>query len=156
MKRIRSIIAPGFSLVETVIALGIMGLAITALLGLIPHGIEMSRKAGQASAMARIVDTISTRLANMPFSALTPGATQRLVFDDQGVQLEAGKSEDAVYVVEVQLAATTQLPGAVIAQKGLATAIVNIAATSNIAFNFSNARPNRYTTLPVNIGPFIP
>lgn len=155
MKRYRSPLGLGFSLVETVIALGIMGLAITALLGLIPHGIEMSRKAGQASAMSRIMDTISSRLANMPFPALVGGATQRLFFDDQGLQLESGQT-DMVYVVEVQINTTSILPGVATNQVRMATAQVRIAATSNATFSFAGGRSNRYKTLPMIIAPLIP
>jgi uncharacterized protein (TIGR02598 family) len=58
----------GFSLVETVIAIGIMGLAVTALLGLLPHGMEMAKKAGDEGARARILDSIRSDISHMTYS----------------------------------------------------------------------------------------
>ncbi len=147
----------GFSLVETVIALGIMGLAITALLGLIPHGVEMSRKAGQASAMARVVDTISSRLNNMPFSSLATGSKQKLFFDDQGVQLDTNAAgTSTAYVVEVEIRPTLVLPGSTTAQPGIHSAIIRMAATPDVNFTFSDRRQNTFQTLPLILGPVIP
>jgi uncharacterized protein (TIGR02598 family) len=159
--------AHGFSLVETVMALGIMGLAITALLGLIPHGIEMSRKAGHASAEARIVDTIATRLSNMPWIAGTGGAVsidqqdkKRMLFDDQGVQVESNSDyAPAVYVARVLVRGTgggPKLPGKDEPQPLLRYVEIQIAATPNTKFDFDRAGARSYQSMPLILGPFIP
>jgi uncharacterized protein (TIGR02598 family) len=160
----------GFSLVETVMALGIMGLAITALLGLIPQGIEMSRKAGHASAQARIMDTIATRLANMPWyvnpdvpaplSAIDQQDNQRMLFDDQGVQVQRNSTASpAVYVARVLVHGSgpgPTLPGAANPQPLLRTVEVQIAATPNDKFDFEKANPRTYQSMPLMFGPTIP
>ena len=159
-RRFRALPSPGFSLVETVMALGIMGLAITALLGLIPQGIEMSRKAGHASAQARIVDTIATRLGNMPFNSIDAQNGLRMFFDDQGVQVSGREaSSGAVYVVEVEvkgLAAGVTLPGVAAPQPLLETVVVRIAATPDLNYKFSAVNQRTYETVPLIFGPLIP
>ncbi len=148
-------------------ALGIMGLAITALLGLIPHGIEMSRKAGHASAEARIIDTIATRLGNMPWQSPGGGGTsvdqqdrKRMLFDDQGVQVESNTDfTPAVYVARVLVKGLTigpRVPGIVTPQPLLRYVEVQIAPTPDPKFNFDSANPRSYQSMPLILGPFIP
>lgn len=150
----------GFSLVETVMALGIMGLAITALLGLLPHGIEMSRKAGNASAQARIVDTISTRLNNMNFGAIAAQNGVRMMFDDQGVQVDqADAAVSGVYVARVVVnggGAGAKLPGVATPQPLLQAVTVQVAPTPKFNFNFDGANPRTFQSMPLLLGPVIP
>ena len=150
----------GFSLIETVLALGIMGLAITALLGLLPHGIEMSRKAANVSAMARIMDSVQSRLSMNSFSALKGLNTTVLHFDDQGAVLEDGGDMSlSSYVVRVRPAradAAAMLPGSGTPEETLLSFSVDIAATANTKFNFDGAAPNSFDSLPVHIAPFAP
>lgn len=148
-----------FSLIETVLALGIMGLAITALLGLLPHGIQMSKKAADASAQSRIVDVISSRLAMLPFDQLEAQDNQRVLFDDQGVQLAPQDSQSAIYVARVQVHAGNRsviLPGGSSAEPLVARVVVQITNVPNPDFNFDSASPSSYQTVPLLLGPTNP
>lgn len=148
----------GFSLIETVLALGIMSLAITALLGLLPHGLEMSRKAANASAQSRIVDQIQARLTNNSFNALRDLNTQTLRFDDQGELLESGSDMlSAVYIARVVAnMKDIELPGGDDPEPTLLRFIVQIAATPKADFNFDSEPPNTYQSVPLLLAPLVP
>lgn len=148
--------ASAFSLIETVLALGIMGLAITALLGLLPHGIQMSKKAADASAQSRIIDVISSRLSSLPFDELQAQDQQRVLFDDQGVQLGAENSQSAIYVARVLVYTGTRgvtLPGAASTESLVARVVVQITNIPNPDFNFDSAAPESFQSVPLLFGP---
>ena len=159
MKYFRS---SGFSLIETVIALGIMGLAVTALLGLLPHGMEMSKKAANAGAQSRIVDTVRSELAHHTFSDLKKvSADLPFYFDDEGMRITPSDSTSLVsYVAELVVptgASYVRLPGATgQAESHLINFVVRIAATPLRDFNFATAPAHTYTSVPLHIGPTIP
>lgn len=148
----------GFSLIETVLALGIMSLAITALLGLLPHGIEMSRKAANASAQSRIIDQIQSRLSNNSFKSLDKLSDQTLHFDDQGEMLDDDKDlRTTVYVAKVVASSSAiRIPGGAKVETTLKRFIVKIVATPKTDFDFDGAPINSYQSVPVLIAPTIP
>jgi uncharacterized protein (TIGR02598 family) len=148
-----------FSLIETVLALGIMGLAITALLGLLPHGIQMSKKAADAGAQTRIIDVISAKLSNMPYEDVLNQDNQRLFFDDQGVQLVDQDAQSTIYVARVRVFSGTNgltLPGATGAEPMLARVVVQVTNVPNLNFNFDTALPGSFQTVPLLFGPTQP
>lgn len=153
--------ARGFSLVETVIALGIMGLAVTALLGLLPHGMEMSKKAANAGAEARILDTLRSELGNFSYSGLQALTRKRLAFDEEGMLLDSSASAVLIsYVTEVTSSSSGEtpvgLPGGAGPERLLMNFVVKIAPTPNNDFDFSSAPANTYRVLPLHFGPVIP
>lgn len=77
----------GFSLVEVVLATGIMALGVVTILGLLPHGLELTRKTANEQAETRIVDLIVGELQSMNWGGMTDGQTQVRYFDDQGLEL---------------------------------------------------------------------
>ena len=157
----RHLKAAGFSLVETVIALGIMGLAVTALLGLLPHGMEMSKKAANAGAEARILDTLRSELGNFSFGGLSRVTRKRLAFDEEGMLLNNSASAVMIsYVVEVTSSASGEnpvaLPGAPRPEPFLKNFVIKIAPTPNNDFNFDTAPAASYRVLPLHFGPSNP
>ena len=145
----------GFSLIETVLALGIMALAITSMLGLLPHGIEMSRKAANAAAETRILDTLTSQLASMPFSALPAQNLKELHFDDQGVAVD-GTIDAALstYFVRIQVSnalAGIVLPGSLTPESKLLRVKIQIAQTPLSRFAFDTQPSRSYTTIPILI-----
>lgn len=153
--------ATGFSLVETVIALGIMGLAVTALLGLLPHGMEMSKKAANAGAEARILDTLRSELGNFSFSGLAAVTRKRLAFDEEGMLLDSSDSAVLIsYIAEVTTPVSGEspvvLPGAPSPERLLRNFVVKVASTPNNDFNFETAPDNSYRVIPLHFGPVIP
>jgi uncharacterized protein (TIGR02598 family) len=151
----------GFSLIETVIALGIMGLAVTALLGLLPHGMEMSRKAATSGAVSRIMDSVKSDLSHFKFSNLANlGARERMFFDDEGVALDGNEAAAlASYVAEITNMRTggrnVTLPGGGI-ERNLITFRVRVANTPQIAYDFEANDPSAYTTMSMHFGPIVP
>lgn len=76
-----------FSLVEVVLAVGIMALGVVTILGLLPHGLEMSRKTANEMAEVRIVEHIVGELQNADWASFNNGIEQVRYFDDQGLEL---------------------------------------------------------------------
>jgi uncharacterized protein (TIGR02598 family) len=153
-RHIHSLSQPAFSLVETVLALGILGLAITALLGLLPHGIEMTRRAANISAVSRITSSISSELSLIYFGSLRSIGRTRLLYDDQGSKNLS--AEFISYVAEVTVVtAGAQLPGDATPQQRIVPVQIRVAATPNRDFDFERAPANSYQTIPVLLGPSI-
>jgi uncharacterized protein (TIGR02598 family) len=162
MKPIRHTRAAGFSLVETVLAIGIMGLAITALLGLLPHGIEMTRQAGNENAIARILDTVHTELMRMPYDTVhTLADGERLSFDEQGVLIAGGGGGAGIsaqaFLVQVDYRGVAdnaiQLTGAVGAEPQVKNFAVQVASTGLSDFNFNSRSTKSFRTFPILVGP---
>jgi len=97
----------GFSLIELTIALGIVGFALVAILGLVPVGMKAFQDAMRLNVEAEIVQTISRELENTPWKstgmvgfpvgATPPGLSAYLndfpiYFDDEGREIGAGSS----------------------------------------------------------------
>ncbi len=150
----------GFSLIETVLALGIMALAITALLGLLPQGIEMSRKAANGAAETRILDTLTSQLTAMPYQSLIAQNMRQLHFDDQGIEVD--NTQDialSTYFVRVLVPAATTgvvLPGAALPEPKLQRVNIQIVQTPLSTYNFDIHSSKSYTTIPVLIAPQSP
>ncbi|MDB6118182.1 MAG: Verru Chthon cassette protein [Verrucomicrobiaceae bacterium] len=142
-----------FSLVETVLALGIMGLAITALLGLLPHGIEMSRKAANAAAETRIVDTLLGQLNSVPFNSLDTLDKHEFHFDDQGVAVDGTQEmAQSTYFVRLLVGSGTGgliLPGATQPEPWMRKIQIQIVQTPLLRFNFEGAPPRTFSTVPL-------
>ena len=149
----------GFSLIETVIALGIMGLAVTALLGLLPHGMEMSKKAANAGAQSRIIDFVRGELAHYKLDVLKAMTTEvRFFFDEEGMRIDDADNVSLVSYVSVISPPRTNLvglPGGA-REPFLLNFSVRVAATPLRDFNFETAAANRFSTVPLHIGPTIP
>lgn len=97
----------GFSLVEVVLATGIMALGVVTILGLLPHGLEMSRQTANEQAETRIVDLVVGEMQAIDWNKITPDEPQIRYFDDQGLELlQTGGDEFKMhlnYVVQVQV-----------------------------------------------------
>ena len=154
-----------FSLVETVLALGIMGLAITALLGLLPQGIEMSRQAANAAAISRIVDTVVAQLSQVSFDDLAKqDSGLPLRFDDQGVLVTGTDDEDqSTYLVRLRSSnsngGTMVLPPSPAIQVTMRKVLIQIAQTPLRTFDFDAAQvksPRSFYTMPVVFAPLAP
>lgn len=86
----------GFSLVEIVIAMGILTFCLVAIMGLLPVGLSTLREATGATIEAQIVSQIASDVAQTPFRSLEDFAsTGPYYFDNEGRRV-AGAT-DAVY-----------------------------------------------------------
>lgn len=85
-----------FSLVEVVIALGVISFAVLALIGLLPSGLSTLRDSVGQSRQAQILRAVAGRSEVTKFSAL---ATNGLYFDYDGLPVDtAAKS---IYTVNI-------------------------------------------------------
>jgi type II secretory pathway pseudopilin PulG len=155
-------LSKGFSLVETVLAVGLMAFAITALLGLLPHGIEMSRKAGVESAIVRIVDTVRSDLQRMPWSALPAGADNvQMAFDDQGLLIGPANPGAGLqaFAVLVDFAGPNNnqitFPGGAGVEPLSLNFVIHVADTGDLGFSFARALTlgNRVRSFPILVAP---
>jgi uncharacterized protein (TIGR02598 family) len=138
----------GFSLVETVLAMAVMSLAVTVLLGLLPHGLEMSRKAGVSAGEARVTTEILGELSQVDWNSLATYDNKRFYFDDQGVRLSENAGLEIAYVAEVQLPVPINLPGASVPSDNLRRVVLDIASTPNTKFEFKDGQTfSTYTSI---------
>ncbi|WP_038159967.1 Verru_Chthon cassette protein B [Verrucomicrobium sp. BvORR106] len=141
----------GFSLAEVTIALAIAAGGFVSLLGLLPHGLDLSRRSAEMAAKTRIVDYISGELASTPWQNLSwtgHGTTDgmRRYFDDQGVEVQPSEISAGAFVSYVasvylppQNAMEVKLPltsGNSQQEKYMKRALVFIAQTPDQSFSF--------------------
>ncbi len=118
-----------FSLIEVVLALGVISVSFLVLFNLIPVGLGMMSSSTDATVGSQIVQRVTTLARQAKFSELarldrnpgTDGTGEKadFFFDDQGVELEdaQGISDPrVVYSAAVVLLPQTAVPGAAGAQ----------------------------------------
>jgi len=132
-------IQEGFTLVEVALALGIIGFAFTAIMGLVPIGLCTARNAAETSVCSQIVQRVAGDLKQTDFNALDSGTTES--FDDQANMLASSSAAGKIYDVQVQLYSVL-LPGSTTANPNLACAKIIIADNpGNVANPFSGGVP---------------
>lgn len=101
-----------FSLVETALALGVIGIAVTALVALLPGGLTQFRDAMDTSIGAQIFQRVVTDVEQMEFDTLlqsgdgTSGSFFALptrTFDDQGNEVPTADAARVVYHARVRV-----------------------------------------------------
>jgi uncharacterized protein (TIGR02598 family) len=102
----------GFSLAEVTISLAIAAGGFITLLGLLPQGLEMSRRTAEMAATARIIEHVSGELMQLPWENLnwsghSDDAKSKRYYDDQGIPLLesdlASKGAMLAYVASIYL-----------------------------------------------------
>ena len=160
MKKITS---PAFTLVEVVLALGVVSFAVVTLLALIPTGMSVFQQAQTNNVETQIVQQINTELQNAPFSSLFSatgvgtnttvfGASGTRSYDMEGNYLTgpATSPNPPVYIVTLTSYPFTNVTGN--GPINLTTSPGQVLAQTvqfNVAFH---NRTNTYSTLIVNKG----
>ncbi len=140
MKTIRTNIPHGFSLVEITLAVAIASLAIITFLGLLPMGLEMSRKTSVSLSNSNIREQVVQNLDGMLWgdkNSNVPqlGTKKQLYFNEEGTQVPSG-SADMTYLVEVEYRGPASLPKDTGTQTYLQRALIRIARTNSSSFQF--------------------
>lgn len=92
----------GFSLVEVVLAIGLMMFALLVIFSLIPTGLGVLHDAGRQIVETEIFSSVGAELAATPFAALDDYQTENALryFDIEGQPVEEGR---AVFYVRCEL-----------------------------------------------------
>jgi uncharacterized protein (TIGR02598 family) len=136
----------GFTLVEVTLALAIAAFGITTIMGLLPHGLNNVRTAGEITAASRISQHI---LGSLDQSQTTDTQQkQRYYFDAYAVPVDpAGRAKgDIAFVAEVGVPATNVLlPGNTgVNDAFLRRVTVKLKQTPVADFDFTAALPDTY------------
>ncbi|MFN7562705.1 MAG: Verru_Chthon cassette protein B [Prosthecobacter sp.] len=152
----------GFSLVEVALAVAIASLGIITCLGLLPEGIEMSRKTGLLAINSNVLDQIIRDLENarnwkalkanykapagFPAGGNAAAAgDERKYYDYQGTPVTAS-STDIAFVALIDFSLPCNLPGSTTDQNYLARLRIRIANTSNAQYQFPIPANGLYST----------
>jgi uncharacterized protein (TIGR02598 family) len=124
----------GFSLVEVVLAIGVVAFAFVAIFALIPAGMSISRQAMETSVGSQIAQRVINDAQQTDFNELIKDAGGKAIiganqtgrkaeryFDDQGSELLIAKKSEAIYHVNTRIAPATVLP-----QNGGAVGLENV------------------------------
>jgi uncharacterized protein (TIGR02598 family) len=123
----------GFSLVEMVLALGVLAFAVVPIFALLPAGMTTFRKAIDASVTTQISQRMVNEAQQTDFNTFIATNPPIRYFDDQGEEITtatgtAGSAPaGAIYQVSVHVTSAPTLPGADNCNENLATVTVQIA-----------------------------
>ncbi len=138
MKRVTT--NDGFTLVEVVLALGIIGFAILAILGILPVGLNTGRSAQDETRAAQIAQTIIESIASQAPSQFT-GVSLPLSSGNASLDLSQSTSTPAAPAAKLYADNDAQLSQA---NTAAATYAVNI-LTNNAPTGFDSGYANEVT-----------
>jgi uncharacterized protein (TIGR02598 family) len=92
-----------FSLVEVVLALGIVSFAFIGIIGMLPVGMSTFRQATDATVQSQITQQMVSQVAETNFANLNKLTTSTYLFDDQGILV----SDDSKCIYKVAIDVTT-------------------------------------------------
>ncbi len=128
----RGVSCRGFSLVEVVIAIGVIAFAFIPMVGMLPMGLNLSKQAIDTTVEAQIAQQLTTQVQQTDFSRLDELATASTAtpsyFDDQGNKVT--DPANAIYQAIFAISTSTTLPNAVATQK-LATVTLCVLNTKS-------------------------
>lgn len=87
-----------FTLIEAVLAIGVVSFAMLGILGLVPVGLATFRSAMNLTVESAIVQELSGELQRTDFTNLSP---TNLRYNEQGIRVPAGDARRESYAVEV-------------------------------------------------------
>lgn len=125
----------GFSLVEVALAVAIAALAIITLLGLLPQGLEMSRKTALLSTNNSILEQIVRNLENVQWTTIPATGTATKYFTDQGLEV-GSDSKEISFVSQIDYAQQASLPLNETDEPYLRRVVIKVASSSNPSFTF--------------------
>ena len=130
-----------FSLIEVILALGVVSFAMTGLLGLLPMGLDISRQAIDVTVESQMAQTLRNQIQLAGLPNVEQWSGQQLYFDVQGLSISNANSPGRVYtaqmtvtnVLEQDKTATSSALSTNVAQMVLVTVTSTAAAqTTNV------------------------
>ena len=100
-----------FTLIEVLLALGIVSFAFIALFGVLPVGLQTYRKAMDATTRANIVSVISSELAQAPYATIDVRDGTDRFFSDQGQEVSSSSRDVRFRVTYENIDDSTSLFG---------------------------------------------
>ena len=131
-----------FTLIEAVLAIGVVSFAMLGILGLVPVGLATFRSAMNLTVESAIVQELSGELQRTDFTNLSP---TNLRYNEQGIRVPAGDARRESYAVEV----TAPRPldsGNLVAPSAASTVLIKIVnqAEPNATNSFSVIVPRSH------------
>jgi uncharacterized protein (TIGR02598 family) len=103
----------GFSLVEVVMALGIMSFALMGIVGLLPAGLSQFRQAVDVTMKAQISQELTSSVQRTDFADLnefgSAGSPKISYYDAEGAELAEANKENFAYMAKTYVADLSQL-----------------------------------------------
>jgi len=99
-----------FTLIETVLAIGIVSFAFVGIMGLLPCGLQVFRKAMDTTLEGQMVQHLVGKISQTPYDDLAQLEGRSFWFDEAGGQV-AEQNPDALYSASVSLNTQPALPG---------------------------------------------
>lgn len=130
-------------------AVAIAALGIVSIMGLMPQGLETSRKTSNMAAESRIMQEIIGDLESADWSNLETyvSATSIRSYDDQGIQVTGGNVLVS-YVAKLQISSDSYIPqSGSVAAPYLRRLVVKIASSPRTNFDFGDTNSARYKTI---------
>jgi uncharacterized protein (TIGR02598 family) len=141
----------GFSLVEIALAVAIAAVGLVAILGLIPQGLEMSRRTANLAAESRILQQITGEIQAEDWSKQTMlfpvGSPPNRYYDDQGTPILSNDKMRLAYVARVEVPTPdVKMPGSADANphQFLRRLVVKIAFRADDNFKFDESNSKHY------------
>ena len=105
----------GFTLVETVLALGIVATVMVTLMALLPTGMDIMKEAGTNTVGARIANQLVSEIQLSDYEKIQQWNGKEYYFDDMGTQLTKDDQESKnrrIYTARIEVDETNpELPG---------------------------------------------
>jgi len=118
----KSRLSQGFSLIEVVLAIGVVAFSFVALLGLLPVGMGIFSSSLDTSVHTQIVQRFIADAQQTDFDTLLAKTTVTRYFDDEGSE----KTAPSIYTAQMTVKPTTALPKSAVSTN-LATLAIKIA-----------------------------
>lgn len=109
------ILEKGFTLVETVLALGIVATVMVTLMALLPTGMDIMKEAGTNTVGARIANQLVSEIQLSDYEKIQQYNGKEYYFDDMGTQLTKNDQESKnrrIYTAKIEVdEKNPELPG---------------------------------------------
>ena len=131
----------GFSLVEIVVAVGIVATVMVALLGMIPTGLNAVNEAADTMAEIRIAQKIMGEIQMTEWDDLDEWDDGALYYDNEGSLLETPEKNKIRYTCRVEIDDEFQLPGTGAVNDLVRNITIKISSKRGGTIDFSDTAP---------------